>query len=64
MSSSSVPQNGTLSLYLCDKQEYGSIPVEASAMARRNYDYAVKAKLDRLAEMGINLTEIYKRINR
>ena len=45
-------------------EEYGSIPVEASAMARRIYDYAVKAKLDRLAEMGINLTEIYKRINR
>ena len=45
-------------------EEYGSIPIEESAMARRIYDYAVKAKLDRLAEMGINLTEVYRRISR
>ena len=45
-------------------EEYGSIPIEESAMAKRIYDYAVKAKLDRLAEMGINLTEVYRRISR
>lgn len=45
-------------------EEYGSIPVEESAMAKRIYDYAVKTKLDRLAEMGINLNEVYRRINR
>ena len=45
-------------------EKYGSIPVEESAMARRIYDYAVKAKLDRLAEIGINLTEVYRRISR
>ena len=45
-------------------EEYGSIPIEESAMARRIYDYAVKTKLDRLAEMGINLTEVYRRISR
>ena len=45
-------------------EEYGSIPIEESAMARRIYDYAAKAKLDRLAEMGINLTEVYRRISR
>ena len=45
-------------------EEYGSIPIEETAMARRIYDYAVKAKLDRLAEMGINLTEVYRRISR
>ena len=44
-------------------EEYGSIPIEESAMAKRIYDYAVKAKLDRLAEMGINLTEVYRRIS-
>ena len=45
-------------------EEYGSIPVEEATMAKRIYDYAVKAKLDRLAEMGINLNEVYRRINR
>lgn len=45
-------------------EEYGSVPTEDCALARRLYDYAVKVKLDSLAGCGIDLWPIYRRITR
>lgn len=44
-------------------ENYGSIPADDESIARRIYDYAVKAKLDRLAEMGCRIYDLYKRFN-
>ena len=48
-------------LYL---EEKGSLPVDDETIARKIYDFAVKKKLERLSEMGINLTDVYMRFNR
>ena len=48
-------------LYL---EEKGSLPVDDEAIARKIYDFAVKKKLERLSEMGINLTDVYRRFSR
>ena len=42
-------------------EEYGSLPMDDRQMAKRIYDYAVGKKLDRLAEMEINLKDVFRR---
>ena len=46
-------------LYL---EEIGSLPVDDESIARKLYDFAVKKKLERVKEFGIDLTGIYERI--
>ena len=48
-------------LYLEGK---GSLPVDDEAIARKIYDFAVKKKIDRVKEFGIDLTGVYERLNR
>ena len=48
-------------LYL---EEKGSLPVDGESIARKLYDFAVKKKLERVKEFGIDLTEIYARMRR
>ena len=48
-------------LYL---EEKGSLPVDDESIARKLYDFAVKKKLERVKEFGIDLTEIYDRIRK
>ena len=45
-------------LYL---EEKGSLPADDEAIARRIYDFAVRQKLERVKESGIDLTEVYRR---
>ena len=45
-------------LYL---EEKGSLPSDDESIARRIYDYAVKKKLERVKEFGIDLTGLYSR---
>ena len=42
----------------------GSHPSDDESIAQRIYDYAVKMKLDKLSEIGFDLKEIYRRLNR
>lgn len=42
-------------------EEYGSLPMDDRQLAKRIYDYAVGKKLDRLAEMEINLKDVFRR---
>ena len=42
-------------------EEKGSLPADDEAIARRIYDFAVRQKLERVKESGIDLTEIYRR---
>lgn len=44
-------------------EEYGSLPVDDRQLAKRIYDYAVKAKLEKIKEIGINLFSIYKQVS-
>lgn len=46
-------------LYL---EEKGSLPTDEESIARKLYDFAVRNKLERVKEFGIDLTDIYKRI--
>ena len=48
-------------LYL---EEKGSLPVDDESIARKLYDFAVKKKLERVKEFGIDLTDIYERTRR
>ena len=48
-------------LYL---EEKGSLPVDDEAIARKIYDFAVKKKIERVKEFGIDLTGVYERLNR
>ena len=48
-------------LYL---EEKGSLPVDDESIARKLYDFAVKKKLERVKEFGIDLTDIYEHIRR
>ena len=48
-------------LYL---EEKGSLPLDDEAIARKIYDYAVKKKIERVKEFGIDLTDVYERLNR
>lgn len=48
-------------LYL---EEKGSLPMDDESIARKLYDFAVKKKLERVKEFGIDLTEIYDRIRK
>ena len=45
-------------LYL---EEKGSLPTDDEAIARKIYEYAVKKKLERVKEFGIDLTGLYSR---
>lgn len=45
-------------------EEYGSVPVEDSALASRIYEYAINTKLNGLKEIGIDLTDVYRRTDR
>jgi hypothetical protein len=45
-------------LYL---EEKGSLPTDDESIARKIYDYAVKKKLERVKEFGIDLTGLYSR---
>ena len=48
-------------LYL---EEKGSLPVDDENIALKLYDFAVKKKLERVKEFGIDLTDIYERIRK
>ena len=48
-------------LYL---EEKGSLPTDDESIASKLYDFAVKKKLERVKEFGIDLTDIYERIRR
>jgi hypothetical protein len=48
-------------LYL---EEKGSLPVDDALIARKIYDFAVKKKLERVKQFGIDLTSIYERFIR
>ena len=48
-------------LYL---EEKGSLPADDESVARRIYDYAVKKKLERVKEFGIDLTSLYSRFTK
>ena len=43
-------------------EEKGSLPADDEAIARKIYDFAVRKKLERVKEFGIDLTDLYKRI--
>lgn len=45
-------------------EHLGSLPSDDESIAQKIYDYAVKMKLDKLSEMGIDLKGIYRRLNR
>ena len=45
-------------------EDYGSLPCDLKAAARRIYDYAVRQKLERIKELGFDLTEIYERLTK
>ena len=42
-------------------EEKGSLPADDEAIARKIYDFAVKKKLERVKEFGIDLTAVYQR---
>ena len=42
-------------------EEKGSLPADNEAIARKIYDFAVKKKLERVKEFGIDLTAVYQR---
>lgn len=44
--------------------QYGSLPTDSEAVAKKLYQCAVKAKLEKLKEIGINLFPIYERLNK
>ena len=48
-------------LYL---EEKGSLPTDDESIASNLYDFAVKKKLERVKEFGIDLTDIYERIKK
>ena len=48
-------------LYL---EEKGSLPVDDESIALKLYDFAVKKKLERVKEFGIDLTDVYERTRR
>ena len=43
-------------------EEKGSLPVDDESIARKLYDFAVKKKLDRVKEFGIDLFPLYNSI--
>ena len=48
-------------LYL---EEKGSLPVDDASIARKIYDFAVRKKLERVKQFGIDLTSVYERFIR
>ena len=48
-------------LYL---EEKGSLPVDDALIARKIYDFAVRKKLERVKQFGIDLTSVYERFIR
>ena len=48
-------------LYL---EEKGSLPTDDESIASKLYDFAVKKKLERVKDFGIDLTDIYERIKK
>ena len=42
-------------------EEKGSLPAEDEAIARKIYDFAVKKKLERVKDYGIDLSVVYER---
>ena len=47
-------------LYL---EEKGFLPADDEAIARKIYDFAVKKKLERVKEFGVDLTGVYERLS-
>ena len=45
-------------------EEKGSLPGDDESIARKIYDFAVKKKLERVKEFGIDLSGIYERFKR
>lgn len=42
-------------------EEKGSLPTDDETIARKIYDFAVKKKLERVKEYGIDLSVVYER---
>lgn len=45
-------------------EHHGSLPCDDESIAKKIYEFAVKVKLDKVREMGINLKGIYGRFNK
>lgn len=43
-------------------EEYGSVPLEVDALAKKLYEYAVSVKLNLIKEFGTDLWPMYKRL--
>ena len=44
-------------------EEKGSLPADDEAIARKIYEFAVRKKLERVKEFGIDLTDVYARLS-
>ncbi len=44
-------------------EEKGSLPADDEAIARKIYYFAIKKKLERVKEFGIDLTDVYARLS-
>ena len=42
-------------------EEKGSLPIDNESIARKLYEFVVRKKLERVKELGIDLTDIYER---
>ena len=43
-------------------EEKGSLPADDKSVARSLYDFAVRKKLERVKEFGVDLTDIYEQL--
>ena len=48
-------------IYLAEK---GSLPANDESIARKLYDFAVRKKIERVKEFGVDLTDVYERIRK
>ena len=44
-------------------EEKGNLPADDEDIARKIYDFAVRKKLERVKEFGIDLTDVYTRLS-
>lgn len=45
-------------------EEKGSLPVDDESIAKKIYNFAVRKKLERVKEFGVDLTRVYERFVR
>lgn len=59
----SIMENPSVWKYLY-LEEKGNLPSDEESIARKLYDFAIKKKLERVKEFGIDLTDVYERMVR